>query len=136
MYVVFCALVFSLLSTAVQMMLSHRKSHADIHSAIKLIEESYTDSIASSLYSLDEEQLRIELKGILNFQHIEYVELVEKRGETGFFLMAGDKSKSQDLVHTYDLQYSPSTIRKTGVRVWGETSPGVDTPNMALVNIR
>ena len=96
-YVVTCSLLFSIITTLIQLSISHRNSLAAIEATFDYIEAGYVDSIAASVFALDEEQLRLELKGVLNFPHIAYVEVVEERGGQHIRFQEGEPNAPREI---------------------------------------
>jgi PAS domain S-box-containing protein len=65
----------ALLLTAIQLYIDYRRDVAAIETRLSRIGESYLDSLAEGLWSLDEKQLRLQLDGIFRLPDIRVVEV-------------------------------------------------------------
>ena len=103
---VFYILLFSgfvtLLATAWQLYFDYTRDLRDIDRRIDQIERSYVSSMALSLWTMDYEQLRIQLRGIQALPDIEYVQ-VESQGEV--LIEVGEPVGSQRLSRSLGLYY-------------------------------
>jgi PAS domain S-box-containing protein len=103
-YVVICSLFFTLLSSAFQLYLGYKADILEIHKNIQFIEDSYLPSIANSVYILDEEQLKLQLKGVLQLHDIIYIEISETTdAKNALVLHLGDPKSSRDIVRVLPL---------------------------------
>jgi len=114
-YVLIASLFFTALSTVFQLILTYREEVAQIKRNVDFVEESYLPSIANSLFILDEDQLLIQLKGVLQLPGIEYCEVNEEAEAGVFKVYVGNPEGRKDLIQTFPLQYQtrgqrPSTI--------------------------
>ena len=64
--------------TAIQLYAEYRRDVNDIDVFISKIEKSFISPIASSLWHLDIQSIRLQLEGILRFRDIEYLEVTEE----------------------------------------------------------
>jgi PAS domain S-box-containing protein len=64
--------------TAIQLYAEYRRDVNDIDVFISRIEKSFLSPIASSLWNLDMQSVRLQLEGILRFRDIEYLEITEE----------------------------------------------------------
>ena len=103
-YAVLCSTIFTLLASAVQLWLSYKHDLDSIEQDMQFIAASYLPSLTRSLYELAEEQLQLQLRGLLQFQHIAYVEIISKEQYIRTF-SEGDPNVRQDIVHDFPLQY-------------------------------
>lgn len=67
--------VFALISTAIQIYLDYRSDIERMEYRLEGIESSHAQSIASSLWLVDREQVDLQLKGILEIQDVEYIKV-------------------------------------------------------------
>ena len=74
-YVVISSLFFSLLASAVQLFMSYRRDVQSIHQNIQFIRDSYLPPLANSVFNLNEEQIRLQLKSLLRFSDIVYLQV-------------------------------------------------------------
>ncbi|OIN09108.1 ATP-binding protein [Oceanisphaera psychrotolerans] len=64
------SLLFSLISTSVQLYLDYRQTQQDMTDRVSLIEQSYLDSLSQSLWDLNLPQTRLQLKSMLDMPHV------------------------------------------------------------------
>jgi len=95
--------------TSVQLYYSHQNELKTINRTMALIQNTYAPSIASSVYSIDEKLLEIQLESILNAGDISYVEVVETRGNKNFISSAGKKDHHDSISKTFPLQHRNPT---------------------------
>ncbi|OUR72984.1 hypothetical protein A9Q78_05085 [Methylophaga sp. 41_12_T18] len=95
--------------TSVQLYYSHQNELKTINRTLDLIQNTYAPSIASSVYSIDEQLLEIQLASILNAGDISYVEVVETRGNKHFISSAGNKDHHDSISKTFPLQHRNPT---------------------------
>lgn len=105
LHIVICSAVFTLLTTAIQLFFEYRSDVGMIHSNMQLIEKSYIPNIALSIYLVEEEQLKVLLKGALQLKDIQYLEIQEKRGNKTTLTFEGKADSPRDIVKTYPLIY-------------------------------
>lgn len=89
-YVVLCSTIFTLFATAIQLYIDFKKDISEIYYNIDYIEQSYAPAIAGSVYSVDNEQLNIQLEGVLQLQDITYLEVIEIAGGSTYKWSAGN----------------------------------------------
>ena len=69
-YIVMCSTLLAVLSTAVQLFWDYKNDVQDIEKGIDSIEAGYLDSLASSLWKLDKDQIAIQLDGIMKLPSV------------------------------------------------------------------
>ncbi len=74
-YVLACSLGFALLSTALQLGIEYRSEMRLIDQRFELIRSGYLASLGRSLWDVDDEQLRLQMQGILYFPDVSAVRL-------------------------------------------------------------
>ncbi len=99
------SLLVTLLFTGIHLIFQYRKGIAQIGRNVDFVEESYLPSIANSLYFLDENQLSLQLKGVLQLPGIEYCEIQEKSGERAFKLSEGNPKSRKDIIRVMFLKH-------------------------------
>ena len=99
-YVLITSLFVTALSTAVQLVWTFRNEVAQIKYNVEFVEESYLPSIANSLFIFDEDQLLIQLKGVLQLPGIEYCEVYEEIEASAFKVFVGNPEGRKDLVRS------------------------------------
>lgn len=102
-YVVLCSSIFTLLTTLIQLYYDYRKDIRSIEDSMEIIENSYLQSLALSLYSVNLSQINVQLSGILNLKDIMYVS-VKEHGSTAIYV--GKVPTSQDLLRTFPVIYT------------------------------
>jgi PAS domain S-box-containing protein len=103
--VLFCSFVALSLSTALQLWLGYRKGVERIQTNVRFIRDSYLPAIATSLYAVDEVQLRLLLKGMLKLEGIVYGRILEKSGTKKFEISEGDAQVREDGGYEFPLTY-------------------------------
>lgn len=104
-FVILCSSFFTLLATASQLYFDYKRDLKVIHANLQFIEDSYIPSISTSLYYVDDVQLRIQLKGAIKLQDIEYVQIKEQRDNEEFMIFEGDPNTTRDIVKTFPLRF-------------------------------
>ena len=99
-----CSMVSVFLSIILQMFLEYRTDVNRIINNVSFIKESYLSSIEDSVYKIDEAQVKLQLKGILQLQGVEYCDVVEKKGMSNK-IFEGDPESRKDLVREFPLTY-------------------------------
>ncbi|MBU8910598.1 MAG: PAS domain-containing protein, partial [Desulfobacterales bacterium] len=97
--------------------MDYRKDLAAVQENIQFIESSYLQALAVSAYDMDEEQLKLQLQGILQLQDIEYLEIIEPRAAGEVTIAAqGNPDSRKDILHEFSLEYShsPAQTLKAG----------------------
>jgi PAS domain S-box-containing protein len=102
LYILLFSSFVTLLATASQLYFDYTRDLRDIDRRIDQIERSYVSSMALSLWTMDYEQLRIQLRGIQALPDIEYVQ-VESQGEV--LIEVGEPVGSQRLSRSLGLHY-------------------------------
>ena len=103
-------LIFSvcvtLILTVVQLYLEYRHDVSDLELRLDQIGKTNLDSLAERLWALDENQLRLQLTGILRLPDMRAVE-VREAGSTGdpLVIRLGERSASSTITREYPLLY-------------------------------
>ena len=104
-FVILCSSFFTLLATVSQLYFDYKRDLKAIHTNLKFIEDSYIPSISTSLYYVDDVQLRIQLKGAIKLADIEYVQIKEQKDNEEFMIFEGDPDTTRDIVKTFPLRF-------------------------------
>jgi diguanylate cyclase (GGDEF)-like protein len=83
--IVISSSLVTLIITAIQLALEYRSDVEHIELRLKELEMSYLDSVTRSLWNFNDQQYRIQLKGILSLQDVVYTEI---RGPDGALIAA------------------------------------------------
>ncbi|MCB1852160.1 MAG: response regulator [Gammaproteobacteria bacterium] len=107
LFTVLCGSLFILLATAGQLYSSYRNKLNSINSALQTINEVHVPGIANSIYFLDIERARIQMKGALNLAGIVYLDISERRNaqRESIIIRIGNPDVERKIVHTYPLEY-------------------------------
>ncbi len=108
-YVVICSSLFALLATITQLYFEYRRDISHINNNFRLIEESYLQPISTAVYKINEEQLKFLLEGMLELQHIECLEINEKRGLKEVTFSTGNPDVEKDIIRNFPLEYVKPT---------------------------
>jgi PAS domain S-box-containing protein len=97
----------TLILTVVQLYLEYRHDVSDLELRLDEIGETNLDSLAERLWALDENQLRLQLTGILRLPDMRAVE-VREAGSTGdpLVIRLGERSASSTITREYPLLYN------------------------------
>jgi PAS domain S-box-containing protein/putative nucleotidyltransferase with HDIG domain len=98
------SLVFILLSTAAQMYIEYWREMNLIDARLQGIDASYLDSLASSLWELDEDLIQTQLNGLINLPDIQYVEIHIK--DKSAYTAGEQFASSQILIRDFPLEYT------------------------------
>ncbi|MEH6651871.1 MAG: ATP-binding protein [Motiliproteus sp.] len=115
-YILLCSTLLAILSTAIQLFWDYKKDLDDIQQGIESIEVGYLDSLASSLWKLDKEQISIQLDGIMKLPDIGFAsitEIVADREESVFF--RGDNSNVLPIQRSFELFYRDTLVGRLKV---------------------
>lgn len=116
-WILICSTFFTFLGTAVQLYTDYRAGLTTLESTLDQIDRSYVHSISNSLWNLDDEQIKIQINGIIKLKDIDYIKISEKR-EGGFqvFSEHGVKNIKNVINKKYDLVYTSDNKKvKIGV---------------------
>ena len=105
-YVGSCTLLFAVLAVSLQLYIEYRRDSAGMEARLQFIASSYAPAITASAYQLDEEQIRLQLKGILQLQDVVYAEMKEDLNTRAFAVSEGDPLKEVLVSREYPLVYS------------------------------
>ena len=108
-----CSTLLALLITAVQLFWDYRQDRGMVESSLNQIEASFLQPIASSLWNHDEEQIQVQLEGIMNLPSMQFVEVREAMGENQVRLQAmGKEQPTYDISREFDLVYQGEKVGK------------------------
>lgn len=101
-YILLCSSLFTLLVTSVQLYLDYRRDVNLIDERFYRIKKTYLQTISTSLWHVDEEQLKIQMRGILQFPDIIYVEVFTDEGQR---FSAGNHGQSPNTIfHEFPIE--------------------------------
>ncbi|MDH1282236.1 ATP-binding protein [Pseudomonas chengduensis] len=100
-----CGLVFVVLSTAIQAAIEYRREMRLIEQRIELIRNVYLASLAKSIWDVDREQLRLQMRGILDFPDIGALVLEDADGGERLLLRADGPEARRVAEHRFALRH-------------------------------
>lgn len=89
--------------TAIQLYTEYRRDVNEIDVFISKIEKSFVDPIASGLWHVDMESVRLQLEGILRFRDMEYLEVTEQGNKV---VVVGSPQTKHVIVKSIPLIYN------------------------------
>ena len=116
-YVIISSLFCSMLASAVQLSISYRRGVQSIHQNIQFIRNSHLSPLANSVFNLNEEQIRLQLKSLARFSDIVYLQVSDTTTANTPEIHEGNRDNSNDVVHRFPLEYRSPTGSKTIVGV-------------------
>ncbi|MGL6150694.1 MAG: ATP-binding protein [Aeromonas sobria] len=112
-YILVCSTVLALIITTLQLAWDYRKDVAVIEDSIGQIEASFLQPIAASLWNLDEEQVKVQIEGIMNLPNMQFVMVKEMLGNSEVPLLTqGVERESYDISQEFNLTYQGEIVGK------------------------
>ncbi|UDN23014.1 ATP-binding protein [Aeromonas veronii] len=112
-YILVCSTVLAMIITVLQLAWDYRKDVAVIEDSIGQIEASFLQPIAASLWNLDEEQVKVQLEGIMNLPNMQFVMVKEMLGNSEVPLLTqGVERESYDISQEFNLTYQGEIVGK------------------------
>jgi len=105
-YVLLCSSTFALMSTAAQLYIEYRRDVSSLYASMRFIEKSYLAPITDSVYKIDTEHLKLQLKGALNLTDIVHLQVKEQRGDRIIETSVGDLTAENLIRRDFALRYS------------------------------
>lgn len=99
------SVILALITTSVGIFMSFNRDVDDLHSRISFIEKNYLPVISDSVYHLDSEQLKLEIRSLINIEGIKYIEVKEKQGGLDFVISQGDPHVKNPITKVYPLTF-------------------------------
>ncbi|MGC5699123.1 response regulator [Pseudomonas sp. NFXW11] len=104
LFILLFSLCFTLIASAVQLYFEYRREMRDIDSRMELIRAGYLGSLERNLWDLNQEQLTVQLQGLVDFSDVARVHLVS----SDFDLQQGSATLIGPLrVERFPLGYQP-----------------------------
>ncbi|MCF3097399.1 ATP-binding protein [Aeromonas australiensis] len=112
-YILVCSTVLAMIITALQLAWDYRKDVAVIEDSIGQIEASFLQPIAASLWNLDEEQVKVQIEGIMNLPNMQFVMVKEMLGNSEVPLLTlGVEREKYDISREFNLTYQGEIVGK------------------------
>ncbi|MGF6154513.1 ATP-binding protein [Pseudomonas fluorescens] len=106
LFILLFSLCFTVLASTVQLYFEYRREMRDIDSRMELIRAGYLASLERSLWDLNQEQLNVQLRGLVDFSDVARVRLASP----DFDLLQGNQDPIGPLrVERFELDYQPPT---------------------------
>ncbi|HYQ51736.1 MAG TPA: ATP-binding protein, partial [Pseudomonas sp.] len=120
LFILLFSLCFTVLASSVQLYFEYRREMREIDARMALIRAGYLASLERSLWDLNQEQLNVQLRGLVDFSDVALVRL----NSADFTLQQGDPSPQGPLrVERFPLDYQPPS---GPVRHLGELEVSID----------
>lgn len=104
LFILLFSLCFTVLASTVQLYFEYRREMRDIDSRMELIRAGYLASLERSLWDLNQEQLNVQLRGLVDFSDVTRVHLTSP----DFDLLQGSPDPIGPLrVERFELDYQP-----------------------------
>ena len=104
LFILLFSLCFTVLASGVQLYIEYRREMRDIDARMALIRAGYLASLERSLWDLDEAQLDVQLRGLVDFSDVARVRLVSD----DFQLLRGEAEATGPLrIERFPLDYQP-----------------------------
>ncbi|OOG11952.1 MULTISPECIES: ATP-binding protein [unclassified Pseudomonas] len=106
LFILLFSLCFTVLASTVQLYFEYRREMRDIDSRMELIRAGYLASLERSLWDLNQEQLNVQLRGLVDFSDVARVHLISP----DFDLLHGSSDPVGPLrIERFELDYQPPT---------------------------
>ena len=110
-YILLCSSAFAIIITLVQLAWDFNQDVGKIKESISQIESSFLDPMAASLWNLDEEQIQIQLSGIMKLSDMQFVRIHEVIGDTEVSMMhMGEEQEEYDISKKFKLIYQGEVV--------------------------
>ncbi|WP_019613604.1 ATP-binding protein [Psychromonas ossibalaenae] len=110
-YILLCSSALAIIITLIQLMWDFQQDVGKIEASIDQIESSFLQPMAASLWNLDEEQIQIQIEGIMNLSDMQYVLIHEVLGNTEVPLIEqGTLKEKFDISKKFDLTYQGEVV--------------------------
>lgn len=113
LFILLFSLCFTVLASSVQLYIEYRREMREIDSRMELIRAGYLASLERSLWDLNQEQLNVQLRGLVDFSDVARVHLIS----TDFDLVQGNPHPIGPLrIERFVLDYQPPSgpLRQLG----------------------
>ena len=112
-YILACGTLLAALITMLQLFWDYRQDVGQVEDSLTQIESSFLQPIASSLWNLDAEQIKVQLEGIMNLPSMQYVEVKEVMGDSAVKLVSlGTERENYDISREFNLTYQGEVVGK------------------------
>ena len=110
-YILLCSTALAIVITLIQLLWDFQQDVGKIEQSIDQIESSFLQPMAASLWNLDEEQINIQIEGIMNLSNMEYVLIHEVLGNSEAPLVEqGTLKEKFDISKKFNLTYQGEIV--------------------------
>ncbi|GLS90696.1 sensor histidine kinase [Psychromonas marina] len=110
-YILICSTALAIVITLIQLLWDFQQDVGKIEQSIDQIESSFLHPMAASLWNLDEEQIHIQVEGIMNLSNMQYVLIHEVLGSSESPLIEqGTLKEKFDISKKFDLTYQGEVV--------------------------
>lgn len=110
-YILLCSTALAIVITLIQLLFDFKQDVGKIEASINQIEASFLQPMAASLWNLDEEQIQIQIQGIMNLSDMQYVLIHEVLDNTEVPLIEQGVFKDKfDISKKFDLTYQGEIV--------------------------
>ena len=110
-YILFCSGILAIIISLVQLTWDFKQDVGKIEESIGQIESSFLQPMAASLWNLDEEQIQIQIEGIMKLSDMQYVRVHEVIGNTEVPLIEqGTLQQEFDISRKFELVYQGEVV--------------------------
>jgi len=110
-YILLCSTALAIVITLIQLIFDFKQDVEKIEDSIQQIESSFLQPMAASLWNLDEEQIQIQIEGIMNLSDMQYVLIHEVLDNTEVPLVEQGELKDKfDISRKFDLTYQGENV--------------------------
>ena len=110
-YILLCSGVLAIIITLVQLTWDFKQDVGTIEESINQIESSFLQPMAASLWNLDEEQIQIQLAGIMELSDMQFVRVHEVIGNTEVPMVEmGVEQEKYDISKKFKLVYQGEVV--------------------------
>lgn len=103
-YILMFSSVVTLLATALQLGLEYRRDVHDIEVQLEQIRDSYSESLAGSLWNTSQKDLQLQLNGILRLPDVRYVEVLSEQDQ--LIVKVGQTETAHTISRAFPLYYT------------------------------
>ena len=106
--IVLCSSVFTLVTAAAQVWMSYQSDVASIEQRLTVIEAGYKNSLASSVWAIDQELIEVQLEGITSLPDIAHARL--EMNPAGVIHVGEIPENARTATHDFSLRYDDETL--------------------------
>ena len=110
-----CSLACIALAIGFQLHSEYRRDLDGIAHRLQFIENSYVPPLTAGAYQLDDEQVRLQLKGVLQLQDIVYARVREDLNKGSYDIVEGNPEVRGAIIREYPLVYQANQPVPVGV---------------------